>query len=90
MTSLINLRAAAAKIRALAEEARAETADDQWAREWTSTPDEPDYAWIRAMGPAAVEPLASWLENTADWVASGEPCPYAEAEAFARSILEAS
>lgn len=36
----------------------------------------------------AVEPLAAWLENTADWDDDGAPHPYLEAHAFARSILE--
>lgn len=36
----------------------------------------------------AVEPLAAWLDNTADWDDDGAPHPYLEAHSFARSILE--
>ncbi|AUI56804.1 hypothetical protein [Amycolatopsis sp. BJA-103] len=37
--------------------------------------------------PELAEALAAWLDNTAEWAATGEPCPFVEAEAVAKLIL---
>ncbi|WP_410652097.1 hypothetical protein [Amycolatopsis sp. cmx-4-54] len=44
-------------------------------------------AYLLLVSPTIAEPLAAWLDNTAEWAATGEPCPFAEAEAVAKLIL---